>query len=373
VAIVAVIGNITVSLVGFRGPLLAAMKAAGHRVVAFGVERDAATEAQLAAMGVEFRTWRCRRAGLNPALDLIALADLARQLRAVRADVVLGYTMKPVVYGSIAAKLAGVGRSYSMITGLGYAFIGSGRKARLTGAVLGRLLQLAFRTNERVLVYNRDIEEAFRARGLFRDDAQVARVGGTGVDLSGFPPAPLPEGPPTFLLIARLLADKGVREYAAAAKALKARHPGARFVLVGPYDPNPTALQPVEVEGWVREGWIEHPGATRDVRPYLRACAVYVLPSYAEGVPRTVQEAMSTGRAIVTTDAPGCRDTVEEGVNGFLVPPRDADALAAAMERFLVDPSLAERMGRASRALCEERFDVHAINRTVLALTGLDR
>lgn len=369
----ALIGSYTPSLVGFRGPLIRAVREAGHEVVAFGVERDPPTERRLAELGASFRTWDLRRAGLNPALDLASLADLTRQLREVRPDVALTYTMKPVVYGSIAARLAGVPRICSMITGLGFAFLGSGRKARIAGRVLGGLLRVAFRWNDKVLVYNADIEAEFRRRRLFRDEGQIARVDGTGIALDDFPVAPPVLQPVSFLLIARLLADKGVREYADAARDLKRRWPDARFVLVGPYDPNPTSLQPAEVEGWVAEGILEYPGPTRDVRPFLRDCSVFVLPSYAEGVPRTTQEAMATGRPIVTTDAPGCRDTVIHGETGLLVPPRDARALGAAMAHFLAHPEDIQPMGRSSRALCERKFDVHRINRQILELTGLAR
>lgn len=370
-ATVALISSYTPSLVGFRGPLVKEMVDAGHRVVAFGVERDEATEDVLAELGAEFRTWRLVRAGLNPMPDLLSLADLTRQLREIGPDVVLSYTMKPVVYGSLAARMAGVPKIYSMVTGLGYAFIGSDSRARLAGLVAGQLLRRAFRYNDGVLVYNSDIDRAFRERGLFRSPEQAILIGGTGVDLSSYSVAPLPEGPLTFLLIARLLADKGIREFAHAARRLKPHWPDARFVLVGPYDPNPTGLKPSEVEGWVREGYIEYRGPVADVRPSIGDCSVYVLPSYAEGVPRTVQEAMAMGRPIVTTDAPGCRDTVVQGETGLLVPPRDAAALADAIEWFLTNPERIAPMGEASRHLAEQRFDVHAINRRILKITGL--
>lgn len=370
-ATVALISSYTPSLVGFRGPLVRALRDAGHRVVAFGVEEHAPTERALRDLGAELRLWKLRRAGLNPVLDLGSLADLTRQLRAVRPDVVISYTMKPVVYGSFAARLAGARRIYSLITGQGYAFIGSDRKARFAGAVLARLLRAAFRYNDRVLVYNEDIERTFRGRRLFRSPDQCVHIHGTGVDLDAFAAAPPVEEPVTFLLIARLLADKGIREYAEAARQLKARWPAARFVLVGPYDPNPTGLRPEEVQEWMRQGFLEYPGATADVRPFLREASVYVLPSYAEGIPRTVLEAMAMARPVVTTDAPGCRDTVLPGETGLLVPPRDAGALAAAMEHFLTHPDRIGPMGLAGRRLAEERYDVHRINARILEITGL--
>jgi glycosyltransferase involved in cell wall biosynthesis len=177
--------------------------------------------------------------------------------------------------------------------------------------------------------------------------------------------------PPTFLLIARLLRDKGIVEYVEAAKRLRAGHPNARFRLLGPMDPNPAGLSADVLERWRAEGAIEYLGEAADVRPHLRACTVYVLPSYREGMPRTVLEAMAVGRAIVTTDAPGCRETVVEGENGFLVPPRDVGALADAMRRFIVEPGLAIAMGQRSRAIALQRFDVHRVNAVMLEAMGL--
>lgn len=371
-ATIAVISSHTRSLVNFRGPMLKAFLQAGHRVVAFGVEQDAGSEQALLDMGVEFQRWRLERAGLNPALDAMSLVDLTRKIDDVAPDMVLSYTMKPVAYGSLAARLAGVPKIYSMITGLGYAFIGSDAKAKLAGRVAARVLRAALRHNDKVMVFNSDIEQVFRERKIFRDADQCVRIGATGVDLDYYACSPIPDGPPVFLLIARLLADKGIREFVEAARSLKARWPDARFVIVGPYDPNPTAIQPGEVEEWVRDGVIEYPGSTQDVRPFLKECSVYVLPSYAEGGPRSVQEAMSTGRPIVTTYAPGCRETVRQAETGLLVPVGDSRALADAMEWFLRNPDKIAPMGLASRKLAEERFDVHAINQRIMNIMGLN-
>jgi len=174
-----------------------------------------------------------------------------------------------------------------------------------------------------------------------------------------------------FLLIARLLRDKGIREYAEAAAHLRQAHPDAEFHLVGPHDSNPEAIGEAEVLAWQRAGQIIWHGRLDDVRPAIAAAGVYVLPSYREGTPRSVLEAMSMGRPVITTDAPGCRETVEDGVNGYLVPVRDADALAAAMERFLVDPDLVRRMGARSRAIAVEKYDVHKVNAVMLEAMGL--
>jgi glycosyltransferase involved in cell wall biosynthesis len=190
-------------------------------------------------------------------------------------------------------------------------------------------------------------------------------VNGSGVELQRFSPVPLP-GSSTFLLIARFLVDKGIREYVEAAQQVRRNNPRARFLLVGWHDDNPSSLGDEEVNGWVELGIIEYLGRLDDVRPAIAQADVYVLPSYREGTPRTVLEAMAMGRPIITTDVPGCRQTVVEGRNGFLVPPRDASALAQAMNRFIQDGGLAARMGHESRRLAEERFDAEIVARAVV-------
>jgi glycosyltransferase involved in cell wall biosynthesis len=168
-----------------------------------------------------------------------------------------------------------------------------------------------------------------------------------------------------------LLRDKGIVEYAEAARRLKPRYPTARFQLVGPHDANPSAISRQQLEAWRSEGIIEYSGATDDVRSFLAGAGVFVLPSYREGTPMSVLEAMATGRPIVTTDVPGCRETVVPGENGFLVPAKDVAALAAAMERFIVAPELIPKMGRRSREIAVEKFDVRAVNAVILKTLGL--
>jgi glycosyltransferase involved in cell wall biosynthesis len=168
-----------------------------------------------------------------------------------------------------------------------------------------------------------------------------------------------------------LLREKGIVEFAQAAQRIKQRYPNTRFLLLGGLDTNPGALREHEVRSWADAGFLEWHGHVPDVRPYFAQTSVYVLPSYREGVPRSTQEAMAMARPVITTDAPGCRETVVQGVNGFLVPPRDVDALVAAMERFILQPELILSMGQASRKLAEERFDVHKINQRILEVIGI--
>jgi glycosyltransferase involved in cell wall biosynthesis len=242
--------------------------------------------------------------------------------------------------------------------------VGSSRR-RLLRRIVSGMYRAAFARCERVFFQNAEDAEWFVSRNLIARE-KVVKVSGTGVDLTEWLPTPIPDSPPVFLLIARLLVEKGIREFVGAARLVRGRHPEARFILVGGIDVNPSGLKDSEIQGWVQEGLIEWPGQIDDVRPWIARANVYVLPSYREGVPRSTQEAMAMGRPVITTDAVGCRETVIDGVNGFLVPVRDVKALASAMERFVNDPSLIKSMGRESRRLALERFDVKKINDVIL-------
>lgn len=360
--VMVVAGGLAESLLNFRGPLLRALVERGWQVLAMAPD-DGVSGARLQALGVQFVPVKLSRAGMNPLADLGTLWQFWRLFRRYRPQACLFYTIKPVIYGSLAARLAAVPRVVSMITGLGYAFT-SGR-AWMQKLAQG-LYRAALRHNERVIFQNPDDQQLFIDLGLVRDAEQCQRIYGSGVDLQHFAPAPLPPQP-VFLLVGRLLADKGVREFAAAARALKADFPQARFQLVGWIDSNPSAIRQQELDDWVGSGIIEYLGRLQDVRPALAQCSVYVLPSYREGTPRSVLEAMAMARPVVTTDAPGCRETVRDGINGFLVPVADAPALTAAMRRLLENPELRLQMGSAGLAMARELYDVHKVNAAIIA------
>jgi glycosyltransferase involved in cell wall biosynthesis len=277
-----------------------------------------------------------------------------------------------VIFGTLAAWLALVPHRVCLISGLGYVFTDSGEgwscKHRLLRAGVSWLYQLALGLAQRVVFQNQDDITEFVQAGLVAP-AKVIHISGTGVDLNQWTASPPCTQPITFLLAARLLREKGIRQYADAARQIKAQYPKVRFVLLGGGDTNPGSLKNAEVQAWVNEGLLEWPGHV-SVQPWLMQASVYVLPSYREGLPRSTQEAMAMGRAVITTDAPGCRETVDDGVNGFLVPVRDVKALVAAMLRFIENPDLIESMGQQSRRLAEERFDVHIINARLLKVIG---
>jgi glycosyltransferase involved in cell wall biosynthesis len=365
----ALVSSIAFSLANFRGPLISALVARQVRVLALAPDFDDKTREDVRRLGAEPIDISLERTGMRPGRDLVDAVRLCLQLRRLKPDIALCYFVKPVIYGTLAARFAGVRRRYALVAGLGYVYTpgrsGDSLKRKALRLLVSTLYRLAFQACRRVFFQNEDDIADFVGAGLI-DAKRVARLNGTGVDLDRLPFTPPPPGPPSFLLMARLLREKGIGEFVDAARIVRARHPQATFRLLGGLDPNPGGLGRDEVERWAAEGVIEWHGHVDDVRPWIAASSVYVLPSYREGKPRSTQEAMAMGRPVITTDAPGCRDTVEEGVNGFLVPVRDADALADAIERFIANPSLVERMGRASRRLAEQRFDVHRINAEIL-------
>jgi len=228
------------------------------------------------------------------------------------------------------------------------------------------LYRLALHFNQKVFFQNPDDMRLFLRKGLVRPKNQAVLVNGSGVDIDFFHPVPFPANV-SFLLIARLIRDKGIYEYAEAAQRVKKRFPEVQFYLVGWLDSNPNCINEKDLQNWQTTGVIKYLGRLNDVRSAIEDCMVYVLPSYyPEGTPRTVLEAMAMGRPVITADAPGCKETVQEGKNGYLVPVRDAAGLAQAMERFIEQPGLIEPMGRISREIAVEKYDVRKVNSVIL-------
>ena len=360
------------SLIRFRGPLLQEMAARGHEVVAAAPgPGDTVTDA-LAEMGVRYLSVPMARAGLDPLEDLRTMSALFRLLREERPDVLLAYTAKPVIYGLLAARFARVPLRAAIISGRGSALAGgAGLKRRLLAGLTKSLYAVSLRGAAVVFFQNADDERLFRRGGLVGRHQRCVTVDGSGVDLEHYAVAPLPQPPTTFLMIGRLLREKGVFEYVAAARKVKATQPRARFQLLGDIDANPTSLSGDALEEVRTEGVVEYLGTASDVRPVITGAHVIVLPSYHEGMPRSVLEGLSMGRAVITTDAPGCRETVEPGVNGLLVPVADPEALAQAMSQLIDQPEVVAAMGQAGRRLAERRFDVHAVNHDILAVLDL--
>ncbi|CAD7035472.1 glycosyltransferase family 1 protein [Pseudorhizobium endolithicum] len=368
----AIIGHTGFSQVNFRGPLIEDIVARGHRVFALAPDFDAPTRAAVRALGAEPVEYSLSRTGLNPGRDFVDSFKLFRTLDRLNVDCVLSYAIKPVIYGTLAASLARVPRRHALVPGLGYAFTEGedvSLKRRVVGLSARRFYRLALARADCVFMQNPDDAHDFVSMGIVDQD-KIITVDGTGIRLDEWAPTPPVSSPVTFLLVARMLRDKGVFEFVEAARAVREVHPQARFILAGDTDANPEAISRLQLTAWAESGIVEWPGQVA-VKEWLAQASVFVLPSYREGVPRSTQEAMAMGRPIITTDAPGCRETVIAGENGFLVPPRDAEALAAAMRRFITEPGLISSMGAKSRAYAEEKFDVRNINAVMIRAMGL--
>jgi glycosyltransferase involved in cell wall biosynthesis len=371
---VVVVASLAYSLINFRGALLARMVANGHEVIACAPDRDAAVEARLAVMGIAYRTTPMARTGLNPLRDLVTLFWLVRLFARARPDIVLAYTQKPIIYAGLACRLAGRARFFAMVSGLGHVYGGeASRRLAMLRRAVSILYRAALVDAGGVFVFNADDRGEMIRHRILPPDAAVVQVPGSGVDPAMFAAQPVPDGPPTFLMIARLMRSKGLCEYVAAAALVRMVAPEARFQLLGPRDVNPSGVDAAQIARWEAEGVVTYLGETRDVRPYLAAASLFVLPSwYREGLPRTILEAMATGRGVITTDMPGCREPIDEGVNGLLVPPHDARALADAMLRFVDARGLARTMGMAARRTVEQRYTVDRVNRILLTTMGLE-
>lgn len=370
-----VLGSLSSSLKNFRGPLVSAIKRCGYEVhaVAPGLVEDYPTREWLSAQNVGCHNVRLDRAGFSPIADLRTAWGLFQVMRKVRPKYLFAYTIKPVIWGVVAAWCAGTPNRIALISGLGYAFTGEAKgKRALVQYVARGLYRFALRRATLIFFQNADDQKDFKRLGLLPSNIQVVVVNGSGVDIESFSPTEFPEKPIRFLLIARLLGDKGIREYASAAAKVKSIHPEVECHLVGGLDENPDGIPEKEVRSWHEEGHIVWDGPLADVRPAIAASHVYVLPSYREGTPRTVLEAMAMGRPVITTDAPGCRETVKDGHNGYLVSISSSSSLAEAMLRFIEQPDLVTSMGARAREIAEEKYDVRKVNKVMIRAMGLD-
>lgn len=353
----------------FRGSLIRKLAANGVTVFALAPDFNDDLRAAVRALGAEPVDYVCQRAALNPLRDVIDTIRLAYLLRRLQPDATLCYFIKPVIFGTLAAWAAGVAHRVALIEGLGFIFTNEFRlsaRRRILRKLVVLLYRIALKRAHRVIVLNNDdLAELSEWGALERSKASL--VPGIGVDLDYFSPVPNKSARPAFVLVARMLRSKGVADFVEAARLVREKYPDTRFVLVGGTDANPNSISEKELSLWDDEGAVEWLGQIKDVRASLADASALVLPSYyREGLPRSIQEAMAMAKPIVTTDVPGCRDTVVEGLNGFIVPPRDPKALAAAMTRLIERPELVDTMGSASRQLAELRYDERKINDQML-------
>ncbi len=346
-----------------RLPLARKALAAGWEVTV--VTRCADTCEEIGSLGIRVIPFEMDRRGMNPLKELRTMFRLARLLRAEGPDLLHTVALKPVLLGGLAARLAGVRRRVSAVAGMGFLFSGDGRGGRLMPLVR-RLLGVALRGGL-VIVQNPDDAGLLRDMGVRDEDIRI--IPGVGVDLDHFRPVPEPAGLPVVMLPSRLLWDKGVGEFVAAARSLLAKGVEARFVLVGMPDPdNPAAVAEEEIKAWVDEGVVEWWGHREDMPEVLAMAHVVCLPSYREGLPKVLLEAMACARPVVSCEVPGCREVVEPGRSGVLVPARNAAALASAIEQLVCDAALRRRLGEEGRRRVESRFSEEQASDATLAV-----
>lgn len=374
---VMIVGNKMGSLLNFRGELIKAWQAQGYKVIALSpmFDQDQENLEKLNNMGVEYEEIPLNRTSINILKDLILVLHLFNLFKKYKPTKVFNYSAKPVIFGSIAAKLAQVRDVYSWISGLGHFFTDTGKdfsfKQRFLLTLISQLYKFALRFNKGIIFVNHDDRDLFLEKKIVSDFDKCAVVNGSGIDLGHYYPSENMNESVSFLMIARILRDKGVIEYFKAAEQVKNEFPNVHFGFLGAYDDNPTAIKPSELSYYFERDIVEYFGSDEDVRPYISDCSVFVLPSYREGRPRTVLEAMSMKRAVITTDVPGCRETVQEGYNGYLVEVRNIPSLVSSMLKFINDRSKIDQMGAYSRIIAEKQFDVSRVNSDILQVMGI--
>lgn len=374
---IVLIGTVASSFYGFRADLIRAMREKQYTVYAFTSEYTELDLKKIESLGAIPITYELNRGGLNPLSDIVATYKLSKKIREIKPDLVFSYFSKPVIFGTIAAKLAKVPKIVGMLEGLGYTFTqqpeGLGKKTELIKKVQVLLYKFALPQLDKLIFLNPDdpkdlIDEyAINVR-------KVEVLGGIGLNLKEYPYQPLTniQKSINFLFIGRLLKEKGIHDFIKAAKIVKEKYPETQFTVLGAIDPhNLGALTQSELDGLISSNIIDYPGHVDNVKDWIANCHVFVLPSYREGVPRSTQEAMAIGRAVISTDVPGCRETVEHGVNGFIVAKWNPEALAEKMIYFIEQPEQIEKMGYESYKIAQEKFDAEKVNQRLLNILGL--
>ncbi len=360
---VAVLSSFTTSLMWFRLDMMKTFRDKGYEVLAVGEGSEDEWAERFQAEGIRYRSIPVERNGTNPLKDIKTLQALRKLLKEEKPDKIFAYQAKTVIYGGIAARMNKIREFYPLIAGVGSVFLGHGLKNGIVRAILVTEYRLGMKKAPGYFFQNRDDLAVFVSNKIVKPE-RVTMLNGSGVDVERFHPASLPEKP-AFLCVSRLIKDKGVGEYLEACRGIRKKHPDVRCMLVGPFDTNPSAIQPGDLQSYIDDGSVEYFGEQKDVYPFIAQASVFVLPSYHEGTPKTVLEAMASGRAIITTDAPGCRETVTDGINGLLVPVKDVGALAGAMDSLIASPKQVEAMGAEGRKLAESKYDVKLVNKTI--------
>ena len=362
-----ILGTVPNDLLNFRADLIKDILKKNHQVIASSSPLDSVTNIHAKRLGILYEPIFLNRHGLSLMGDIKTLKSLLNLLKKQKPSKVLAHGIKLVIWGGISARIHNI-PFFALITGLGFAFQGKSLRRRLLTRFVSFLYKIALRNSKAVIFQNKDNRDLFIEKCIVpRSKTHI--VNGSGVDIKKFRFTKQPDTGFSFLLVSRLLGEKGLREYAAAAKIVKASFPDVKFEIVGAEDESLDAIPLEEVERWSK--YANYNGSTNDVRPFIENCNVYVLPSYHEGLPRSTLEAMSMGRPVLTTSASGCKETVEEGVNGFMVPIGSSKKLAEKMIWFIENKDKIQSMGEKSRAIVEDKFDVRKVNKEMLRILGI--
>ncbi len=362
------------SLINFRLSLIKRLISRGYKVsIASPKERFSFNlQKKLKDLGIAINIFSLSGTGLNFFKDCKTILEIYRIIQNSKPQIIISYTAKPVIYTGLVLKFFKKISYFPLITGLGYAFIDRNKiKHKAIKYLIIKLYKEALKSSIKIIFQNKDDQFLFLKLKIINEKKITNVVNGSGVDLNMYPLSNLPSKP-VFLMISRLLVDKGVREYVEAAKIVRAQFPEAKFQLAGRLDENPSGITSQELQSWINEGNIEYLGEKKMVQSILKSCKYYVLPSYREGTPRSVLEALSTGRPIITTDTPGCRETVIHEKNGLLVPIKDSNALANAMIILLEESDgNIKKMAFESYKIAKSKYEIDLVNKSILNIMNL--
>ena len=362
-----IVGNLASMMINFRKEFIEMLVSSGHEVYCLVSDYDEKSREKISSFGAMPLDYSLNAKGLNPFKDAIATFNLIRLFRQHRPDVVFSFFVKPVIFATIAAKIARVPRIVGMIEGLGGAFTvhksGQTKKAKIIKTIQIFLYKISLPHLDELIFLNNDDKKDLIDRYNVRAKS-INVLGGIGVDLDNFSYSKATSDPISFIFIGRLLTEKGIFEYLEAAKMVKDKYKDVKFYVFGGLEENnPFGLKQEELIPYINNEIVVFQGYIDNIKEWIVNSSVFVLPSYREGVPRSTQEAMAVGRAVITTDVVGCRETVIDGVNGFLVPPYNSDVLAQKMMYFVENPDTIIQMGIESRKIAEEKFDINKQNK----------
>lgn len=375
---VILIGTVAYSFYGFRADLIKSLIALNHEVYAFTSEYKEDDLSKIEALGATPIPYKLSRGGLNPLNDIKATFSLAKKIKSLQPDLVFSYFSKPVIFGTWAASLANTPKIIGMLEGLGYTFTeqpkGTTYRTKIIKSIQIGLYKLALPKLDTLIFLNPDDpKDLLQKYAIKVNNVQV--LGGIGLNLETYLHQPIPntQGSINFLFIARLIKEKGIHDFITAAKLVKLKYPDTKFTVLGSIDSsNLGGLTQVELDQLIEANIIDYPGFVKNVPEWIARSHVFVLPSYyREGVPRSTQEAMAIGRPIITTDVPGCRETVINGINGFLVEKWNPEALAEKMIYFIENPNQIKKMGLESYKLAQEKYDANKVNKRLIKILGV--